>query len=156
MKILIIEDDTNKSSAISEFLSKKEIGKCTIKESYHGGIKELSEKGYDVVLLDMTMPVFDNSAYGNSGRPLPLAGRDLLFMVRRKKIHGHFIIITQYEDFNGMSLKALEDDLKANFPGLYHGIVYYNVMNNKWKAELLGLLSTIKQEKGTTDENISS
>ena len=60
MKILIIEDDKNKSTQIIERLSSyfTDID-FTVKRSFQQGVKTLRSSSFDVLLLDMTLPTFD-------------------------------------------------------------------------------------------------
>lgn len=140
MNVLIIEDDANKLKAIKEFLSHYKNISCIYKMSFHSGLSELYNFTYDLLLLDMSMPMYDITVQDTGGRPLPLAGRDILFKMRRKHITTKAIVITQYEDFEGISLSKLDDDLHKNFPSIYIGAVYYNTTHDHWKTQLSTLL----------------
>lgn len=140
MKVLIIEDDINKLHAIMDYIRLMGLSEIETKTSYHSGLKELVSHPYDLVLLDMSMPAYDITAHENGGRPLPLAGRDILYSMCRRKIKCKAIVITQYEDFGGTSLVSLDEDLKKSFPKIYLGVVYYNTMQEGWKSTLTDLL----------------
>jgi hypothetical protein len=69
-----------------------------------------------------------------------LAGRDILFQLRRRKICLKSIVITQYEDFDGLSLQDLDLELQREFPDIYIGFFYYNITQDGWKEKLSVLL----------------
>lgn len=140
MKILIIEDDINKLTALSTFLSQYHEIKFNHQTSYNSGLKALIAEKYDLLLLDMSMPIYDVTVRESGGRPLPLAGRDILFQLRRRKICLKSIVITQYEDFDGLSLQDLDLELQREFPDIYIGFVYYNITQDGWKEKLSVLL----------------
>lgn len=120
---------------------------CTCKMSFHSGMKAIYEKSYDLLLLDMSMPMYDVTVRDTGGRPLPLAGRDILFKMHRSNIHTKVVVITQYEDFEGISLEQLNSDLHLDFPTLYCGSVYYNTTHDTWKEELMTILNTLFPER---------
>ena len=93
-----------------------------------------------MLLLDMSMPVYDATAQETGGRPLALAGRDILFQIRRRKSSLRVIIVTQYESFDGLSLSSLKDNLKKEFPNNYLESVYYSITQDAWQEELETLL----------------
>ena len=142
MRILIIEDDPNKLGAITKFLSQYPKVQYFTQTAFQSGFRAILSDVYDLLLLDMSMPVFDSTGGHNGGRSLPLAGRDILFQMRRKKIKLRTIIVTQYENFGGVSLGSLHQNLCEEFPDNYIGYVYYNVTQDKWRHELDELLRT--------------
>lgn len=140
MKLLIIEDDINKQNAICSFIVQRTYFDYDTRSSYHSGLRTLLNEKYDLLLLDMSMPVYDFTAQETGGRPLALAGRDILFQLRRRKSALKVIIVTQYERFDGLSLDDLNSDLKNEFPGNYLASVYYSITQDTWQDELETLL----------------
>ena len=53
------------------------------------------------------------------------------------------IVVTQYEDFDGMSLSELNNELICEFPAQYKGYVYYSTTQDNWKFDLSTLLNTL-------------
>lgn len=146
MNVLIIEDDVNKLKAISDFLSDYRDITFSSRMSYHSGMQVLLDEKVDLLLLDMSMPIYDVAPYETDGRLLPLAGRDILFQLQRRSILLPTIIITQYEEFDGISLEDLDYELKKEFPRLYMGYVYYNITQDGWKEQLDTMLRFIDIE----------
>lgn len=140
MRALIVEDDANKMKALSDFLREYSVVDIVTKMSYHSSILILLKEPFDLVLLDMTIPLYDITPSDTGGRPLPLGGRDILFTISRKKIQTKVIVVTQYESFEGTSLSQLDHDLQNSFSNLYCGSVYYNTTQNLWKEQLNKIL----------------
>lgn len=140
MRTLIIEDDANKMNALVSFLHSYPHVETSTETSFHSGVHSLLERHFDLVLLDMSMPMYDITAQDTGGRPVPLAGRDILFTMHRKKIQTTVIVVTQYESFEGTSLGQLDDDLRDAFPDIYYGSVYYNTTQDVWKTQLRNIL----------------
>jgi len=85
VKILIIEDDKNKSTQIIERLSSyfTDID-FTVKRSFQQGVKTLRSSSFDVLLLDMTLPTFDIDINSSGGKIRNFAGMDILDVKRLK------------------------------------------------------------------------
>ena len=140
MKILVLEDDFNKYQSIFGFLKGMNLLDVTHQASYHSGLKELIAHPYDLLLLDMTIPMFDATGYESQGRPMALGGLDVLSMLKRKKKLCNTIVVTQYENFDNMSLDNLKEKLEHDFSECYIGTVYYNTIQDKWKDDLARLI----------------
>ena len=156
MKILIIEDDNNKLNAISDTLDTCDGLEIEHQKSYHSGIKALLNNYYDLLLLDMSMPAYDAMDREAGGRPLPLAGRDILFQLRRRKIQIRVIVVTQFEDFDGLSLSELDKELASEFQGIYEGYVFYSIMQDGWREQLLSKLRGSKPDEEKAEEKNGS
>ena len=156
MKILIIEDDPNKLGAIIKFLEQYRNIEYVAHAAFQSGLRSILTRAFDLLLLDMSMPVFD-AALGNSGgRSLPLAGRDILYQMKRKKINLRTIIVTQYENFDGISLGELHQNLRNEFSENYVGYVYYNVTQDQWRHELAKLLHEQGIQEGVNNDTNTS
>lgn len=143
MNVLIIEDDVNKLKAIADFISNYNSNmECICKSSYQSGMRTLLDEKFDLLLLDMSMPIYDVANQKTGGRLLALAGRNILFQLRRRNILVPVIIITQYEDFDGLSSADLDCELQREFPQLYLGFVYYSITQDSWKEKLATMLQT--------------
>jgi CheY-like chemotaxis protein len=154
MRILIIEDDPNKLTAITKFLEQYQNVEYVTQTAYQSGLRAILSSTFDLLLLDMSMPVFDTASGHSGGRSLPLAGRDILYQMKRKRINLRTIIVTQYENFDGISLGELHQNLCNEFSDNYIGYVYYNVTQDRWRhelAELLEIQGLQGGEKNDTD-----
>ena len=148
MNILVIEDDPNKRRQIVEFLNLEfDNAKIVEKYSYQSGLKEILDKEYEVIILDMSMPTFDITSHENGGRPRPFAGKEIIMQMNRKKIKIPIIVVTQFENFGEgnsiITLKELSNELNALYNETYMGTVYYNAVLNNWKDDLKKILNLI-------------
>ena len=145
MKILIVEDDDNKSKQISQcLLNNWEDCSIIIKKSYQSGIKEIVGETYDVILLDMSMPTYDITPTEPGGRLRLFGGEDILREMKRKKINGKGIIVTQYDSFGEgeTTLEELDIRLNKQFPSIYLGLVYYSASISNWADDLKYLINS--------------
>ena len=150
MKILLVEDDSDKRGKIKEYIFVT-VNKDPIiveRESLRSGLKEiiLHGKEYDIVLLDMSMPSFDVGAdEPGGGMPESFAGAELMEQMKLRSISIPVIVITQYVSFEGgrITLDELSKKFQSKFEDFYVGSVYYNSAVDGWKKELSTYLSQI-------------
>lgn len=152
MKILIVEDDFDKRQKIKNYILDS-FGKTTVvheKESLRSGLKEVVEgKGYDLLLLDMSMPSFDvgvNEPGG--GTPESFAGKELMAQMKLRNISLPVVVITQYDTFEEgtVSLEDLSKFFEIEFGEFFLGAVYYSSANDGWKAELSEYLNNLEEK----------
>jgi DNA-binding NarL/FixJ family response regulator len=147
MRILIVEDDSNKYSQIQDCLStiSKDI-EVTIKRSYQSGLKEILRSEYDLIILDMSMPTFDISSREPGGPFRTFGGEEILKEMRRKSVKCKIIILTQFESFGQgkdfITLEELKQKLSLNFPDIYFDTIYYNAAETSWKYALTKMIAT--------------
>lgn len=145
MKILLIEDDYNKYSAIRDYIDCQwpDVN-LTIKTSYHSGSVELRNNSYDLLFLDMSLPVFDETNQGSNGRFLAQGGLYIMLRMKHTRIKTRTIVITQYEEFGGITADGLDIELKRQFRDFYLGIVHYSAINADWKNNLNTILQKLR------------
>ncbi|RRU16122.1 MULTISPECIES: response regulator [Stenotrophomonas] len=151
MKILLIEDDADKSAEIRAFVMELVQG-VDVDEarSFNSALKAICNRSvtYDAVLLDMSMPNFDVGADEPSGGAQEnFAGRDLLMQMKMRQRTMPTIIVTMFDGFGeGQSRVSIEDiasEMKRTFPNFYLGHVYYSQTEDAWKGRLTELLKGI-------------
>ena len=147
MKILIIEDQEDKSKDIEQFCESyfKKVDLIHVKRSLRSGLRAaLSEIQYDLIFLDMSMPNFDPSEDDPlGGTPESFAGKELLAQLKFRKVTIPVVIVTQYQTFNEgkIDLKSLNNELMKEYFGFYMGIVYYSSADKDWQTNLKKLLT---------------
>lgn len=128
MKVLIIDDDDSKIKVITTFLlelegfDEKNIVECT---NIIDAKRELRSKKYDILLLDMQLPIRDK------GIPMPKAGLDLLNELRNHRRFNQpklIIGITAFEK----ELNSVKDD----FDNILEHVVYFSLTSDGWKNQL--------------------
>lgn len=151
MKILLIEDDADKSAEIRGFVTDLLEGALVDEaRSFNSALKAICNRNvtYDVVLLDMSMPNFDVGADEPSGGAQEnFAGRDLLMQMKMRQRMMPTIIVTMFDGFGeGQSRVSIDDitsEMTKAFPGFYVGHVYYSQTEDSWKNRLTTLLKGI-------------
>lgn len=146
-KILIIEDNTAKLERLKTFCENNYSEMAvTEKPSYISAQREIVQNGnsYDVILLDVSMTNYDTSEEENGGQPKPLAGMNILRFMLLAKITTPVIVVTMYENFvDGVKIKQLDRNFKAQYPDIYEGYVYYSHKNNDWTKSLKKLMDDV-------------
>jgi CheY-like chemotaxis protein len=142
-KILFIEDNKTKIDEVTKFL-KNEFKETTItiKESFVSGLKELFTSEYDLLLLDMSLPVRDDEVLINDF--MQLGGHRILSEMRRKKKIIPTILVTMYSEFNNgnslLDIESVSNLINKNFSDFYLGYVYFSSQNISWQANLKKLI----------------
>lgn len=142
MKILVIEDEEHKRTAIAQ-----QVRRCAGKdldlvecESLRGGLKAIiSGERFDLILLDMSMPGFDSSSENTSfEEPESFAGKEILAQMKLREIYMPVVVVTQYKAFakGTVDLSELTAICLEEFPGIFTGAIYYSTVVESWKKEL--------------------
>lgn len=146
MRGLLIEDDPEKAMEILNYIREK-FPACdmTYKLSYQSGLKEIFCREFEFILLDMSLPSYDQGSGSFSGKPRNFGGRDILKEMKRYKKSSVVKIITQYNEFDGglLSLKNLDTELKSKYSNLYYGYIYYKSNQTEWEKELFNFISSM-------------
>ena len=155
MKVLLVEDDVEKSEILQGFLGREfpafDVVTAT---SFDGGLRALtSSQPIDLMLLDMSMPSHEPSAADPQGGPEGYAGKELLAHMALRRIRTPTIVVTMFDAFgkgeNRTSLDELKADLRTRFSPVFRGLVYYNVAQEGWRAELRTLIEGTLRESSS-------
>ena len=145
MKILIIEDDELKHQHLEKFVNKLlPNNSFTWKKSYQTGLKEIMSTQYDLVLLDMSMHIYEKTAQESGGNFETYAGRMILNEIDINEIATKVIVVTGYDIYSdGKTLETLKHELRNEFGDFYVDTVYFIGSEDKWKIELSQLIKGI-------------
>ncbi|MBT5305229.1 MAG: response regulator [Candidatus Scalindua sp.] len=148
MRILIIEDDTNKMRRIANEVRKiRKNVHLTEVRSYQNGVRSLMSDQFDFLLLDMSLPIFDISTEEDGFQVDPFSGRNILAEMNRKNVLVPTVVITMFETFGEgsdlMTLEELDKELSEKYPLIYRGKIYYNSSEINWKEALKKLFEEI-------------
>lgn len=154
MKLLLIEDDENKRSALEAFI-RSQMPEAELDEakSLQAGIRRARTTAYNLVLLDMTLPNYDPSPDEPGGGTIhSFGGREFLKQMDRFRIMTPVVVVTQFEKFGKppgtTNLEELDQSLRTDFPAVYRGAVYYHAAIVGWQQELAALLEVITKNPG--------
>lgn len=147
MKILIIEDDQNKAYQIVDFLKKQLLNADIIeKQSYQSGLKEILHNKFELIILDMSLPIFDIFPEERNNTPEAYAGRDILRQMHRHRVNYPVVVVSQFEMFgdssSSTSLQVISNELSRKYKN-YFGHVYYNAAIDDWKINLQNLMNNV-------------
>lgn len=149
MIILLIEDNEFKKNNISKHLSNNSDHKIEFSESVNGALTKLLDNKYDLVILDMSLPTFDNSINSQENRPQGYGGREILRQMDRFNIFVPVIVITQYAKFDDsieiMSLEDLTNQLHNEHGQNVKKVIYYSSSSDEWKIILDDTINYIRK-----------
>lgn len=151
MRILLIEDDSNKAEQIASFVSLISPNALMVtRRSYQSGLRDAILDRYDIVLLDMTMPSYEVGPREAGGRERRYAGKEILRQLARRGKRLPVIVITQYEQFeeNGeiVTLAELIEELRAAYSENFVDAVFYQAANTSWMDRLRDLFLNFEAE----------
>lgn len=144
--ILIIEDNKNKLKKVKEFVQ-YQLPYASIHDaiSYTGGIRRIYEEEWDLILLDMTLPIYDITPHDNGGDRRPTAGKEIMKRMQNKGKLIPTVIITQFDTFgeNGLTIASLNDEFSYELNDIWKGTVNYVDASNEWQVELMSIITNI-------------
>jgi CheY-like chemotaxis protein len=155
LKILLVEDDEPKLSAISDFLAASyDSVELTTARSLSSGMSILDKEKFDMAILDMSLPTYDLARdKAGGGEPQGFGGRDLLRLIEAESPSTLAVVITQYPNFEASSrsgsktLDELGQELKSEFGDQFLGIVYYSGKQGRWRSELRAHIDNLQALK---------
>ena len=139
MKILVIEDEQTKANHVFSFL-KEVVGQEEIDyaKSYMGTLVKLKNNKYDVIILDMSLPLNDKYEQEDF---LTFGGIEVLDELKRKKRKERVLVFTAFdilgEKEKKISLEELDEKMKCDYYDNYIGCVHYNALSLEWKDEII-------------------
>ncbi|MBL7704329.1 MAG: response regulator [Taibaiella sp.] len=144
MKILIIEDDKVKKEKLSIFLEGNEV---EIKESFQSGLDSLKKNTYDLLILDMTIPLWEETKNDINQNYEPFGGERILREMKRKKIHVPVVLFTMFDKFpinnEVLTFQQKNSEYKQTYDFYIDG-VYYESTNDSWKNILSSLIRKLQ------------
>lgn len=148
MRLLLVEDDPNKSATIQRFILGGSPGAVIVwRQSYQSGLKEALSGSFDLLLLDMSLPTYDIQGAEQGNRTRALGGRDVLDALKRRKSPLRVAVVTQFEKFGeggeAMTLQQLNEQLLAEYPNQYVGTVFYQPSETSWQEEMSAVLRSV-------------
>ena len=142
-KILIVEDNPVKLGKIVDFFKKiSENLTIDTATSFNSAWQILQKnKGiYDLIVLDLSLPLFDSSISNDSSEFRALGGKELAHKLVKRKLTTPFIFLTAYSVFDDKVYKYTFDELKKELISSYQeqclGFIYFNNKSSEWREEI--------------------
>jgi Response regulator containing a CheY-like receiver domain and an HTH DNA-binding domain len=142
MKILFVEDENIKRRDIMNYLSTDlNINDIDVVHSLMGGMLALKKKNYKMVLLDMSLPLYDiNGEDEEINEFEAFGGIEILDEIERKELDVKVLVITAFDviedDTKKIRLDQLDNQMKENYARFYLGCIHYDQSSLEWKYEL--------------------
>lgn len=139
MKLLYIEDEEEKAKEISNFLDG--LHTLDLAKSYTSGVIAICKKEYDLILLDMSLPLYDYESEDNENNEFDtFAGIDIIKELIRLNRKEKVVIITAFdilgEGDNKVDILQLDHRMIEDYSDIYLGIIHYNASSLEWQREL--------------------
>jgi len=150
MKLIIIEDDYSKASKIIDFLSSLPFNNSfELYKSYSTGIRAVRDLEIDVLLLDMSLPLYDGDDLKTT-EFTTFAGKRILEEISRINKLCKVIVITAFDYLpygdTEISLNQLDKEMMSNYSKYYVGSIRFDLITGKWSNVLLKYLLKIEGE----------
>lgn len=147
MNILLIEDNNIKADIVTtrirEFSPSSLLSRAA---SYQSGVEALVKTKFDVVILDMTLPVSDLDQSPVGMDFLTFGGEMVLRECKRRKIVAKIILLTQYDSFVCDDREVAFDELRARLLKEYSTLVLECVHMNRSEETWWNNIKTIIAE----------
>lgn len=142
MRILIVEDDENKSLQLDRFV-RDEFPQAELRStrSLQAGVRRIRTEPFNLVLLDMTLPNYEAGPdEPGGGTTHSFGGREFLKQMERFEIATPVVVVTQFETFgappHSLNLEELDAQLRREHGSIYQGAVYYHASIHGWRHAL--------------------
>ncbi|MEL6116419.1 response regulator [Photobacterium sp. SP02] len=140
-KILLVEDGDYKSKSVLYYLkSDLSCNNVDVVVSYSSAVRSLASGAYELAIIDMSLPTFDQNQDELNNDFRALAGLDIARQISRRNIDVKFVFLTQYESLstadNSMSLHKINEIAKEKYPDSFKGAIFYEHSGSQWKEKL--------------------
>lgn len=144
MNILYVEDEEEKAKEIVTYLCEK--NNVDLKRSYSSGVSAIYDKIYDLILLDMSLPLYDYGLEDEDENEFDtFAGIDIIEELVRLERTEKVAIITAFdilgENDKKIDIYQLDQRLRNEYATNYIGTIFYNVSSLEWKRELQEIIN---------------
>lgn len=144
MRILIVEDDNYKSTALKDWLKiEYHTADVEVQGSYRDGCISALNGGFNLLILNMALPVRSQST-GNSSDTIVNGGELIIRELLDEQVDFLSVILTQYETFNGKTIEAIDQQLKQLCGNNFCGCISYNSQDDSWKNNLKIIIDNVK------------
>lgn len=142
MKILFIEDEIVKQNDILKYLNEELMqNEVDVVHSLMGGMLALRNCDYEMILLDMSLPLYDlNGEDEGINEFEAFGGIEILDEIDRRELSIKVLVITAFDviedDTKKIHLEQLDQQMQENYSEFYLGCIHYDQSSLEWKAEL--------------------
>ena len=147
MNILYVEDEEVKAKEVMDSINKKH--NVDFRKSLSGGLSAIQQNQYDLILLDMSLPLYDYDSEDEDENDFEtFAGIDILDELIRKSRNDKVAVITAFdilgEGENEMTMLQLDSKLQEEYKGIYLDLIYYDSSSLEWRRTLQSILEDLE------------
>ncbi|MDE6055772.1 MAG: hypothetical protein K2G55_18910 [Lachnospiraceae bacterium] len=147
MNVLYVEDEEVKAKEVLASLDERY--NVDFRKSLSGGLSAIQEKQYDLVLLDMSLPLYDYDSEDEDENDFEtFAGIDILEELIRKSRNDKVVVITAFdilgEGENEITMLQLDTNLQEEYREIYLGLIYYDSSSLEWRRTLQSILEEMR------------
>lgn len=142
-RVLLVEDEVHKRDEMRQCVQEVYGFEPEIVDGVRGAVMKVMEKDYDLIILDMALSTFGESADDKiKGHDQAQGGIEVLRTLNAIKKRAKIIIVTQYPDFNiGNTKVKLKQAPK--------------IVSEKYKQDVIGAVLYHYKSKSTLQRIIS-
>ncbi|GEM_PF-1285506 len=148
MTVLLIEDESHKAERIKNILSAQYKNLNLIEaSSVQEGIEFLQRELPQLILLDMSLPIFPYSPQESGFQHNSYGGEDILEYLDVHEIMIPVVVITAFDKFgnsaNALTLNDLDQKYRRTFGDIYIGAILYSPVEDSWQSALKTAIENI-------------
>ncbi|WP_214512970.1 response regulator [Pseudomonas brassicacearum] len=149
MKILLVEDEIHKRDEIIQCIKEVYDLSPEILDSVSSAVLKVMETDYDLIILDMALSTFGESADDRKkGHDQAQGGIEVLRALKASKKSTKIIIVTQYPDFyiGGKKIKLKDSPkiINEKYNQNVTGAVLYNYKSKTTLQRIVSLLRAVR------------
>lgn len=143
VRILLVEDDDHKIADLEPIVSSVlPSAYLTIKRSVREGTVAVKGGHFDLVILDLSLPTFDQKAFASGGTAQPQGGFEVLRMLDHIDRRPEILIVSQYYqvEFDGsyVPLDQSVEIIASRFGAKIMGVSIYDMESDEWASKFRG------------------
>ncbi|RZI20985.1 response regulator [Pseudomonas orientalis] len=149
MRILLVEDEIHKRDEIIQCVKEVYEFLPEIVDSVSSAVLEVMKTDYDLIILDMALPTFGESADDKKkGHDQAQGGIEVLRALKLSRKSTKIIIVTQYPDFyiggTKVKLKDSPKVINEKYSQDVRGAVLYNYKSKTTLQRIVSILRSVK------------
>lgn len=145
MRILLVEDEIHKRDEMKQCVQEVHGFLPEVVDGVSGAVLKVMETDYDLIILDMALSTFGDSADDkNKGHDQAQGGIEVLRALKLKKKSTKIIVVTQYPDFyiggNKVKLKDSPKIICSKYNQNVIGAVLYHYKSKSTLQRIKSIL----------------
>jgi CheY-like chemotaxis protein len=151
LDLLLVEDNSHKRDRIASFLQEVFPEWNVVQaNSFTEGSREVLERIFHVILMDMSLPTYAKTGKESGGRFRTFGGREIARKALRRNSNVKILFVTQYEAFSDQgaskTLESIDLELRSECGDGYAGLVHFDSSKTIWKELISNLLVEVSNE----------